>query len=193
MHSSYPIEITEAIMHDSVSQTLFGNFEPFISGSDQDAWQFYSVVLSALEQQPGVNVIRETCHHGSGYASYVSAFLYPGDGRSRRDFPTYVETTGILLYLSRLAPLAAYGASARAENKDGKGSSAGFIEVSNVGLLPDGDWTDFIATVADVLGKFHIELLPRAPLILPAPDGIEIPTVFDGPYYVFDTLFYWCD
>ncbi len=112
------MQITDAIIHDSVAQKPFGGFEPFVSGTDEDAWQFYSGVLSALEQVPGVSVIREANHQGSGYASYVSAFLYPSDGSTRRDCPTYVETAGILLYMSRLAPIAVCGASGRTDSNE---------------------------------------------------------------------------
>jgi hypothetical protein len=154
---------------------------------------FYNTVLASLEQIPGVSVFRELDHHGSGYASYVSAFLYPSDLRSRRDFPDYIETTGILLYLSRLAPIAVFGASARTSSKRKSRTSSGFIEVHNVGRLPDGNWTDFLAELANCLRSFRVEILPRDHLVLPAPDGVSIPTVFDGPYFVFDTLFYWSD
>jgi hypothetical protein len=187
------VQITDAVIHDSVAQRPFGNFEPFITGTDRDAWRFYSDALAALEQAPGLGVIREADHQGSGYASYVSAFLFPSDGSTRQDYPGYVQTVGLLLYMSRLAPIAVYGASGRTDNKHDTGSSSGFIDADNVGTLPVGDWTAFVATITERLCRFRIEVLPREPLLQPAPAGIEIPTVFDGPYYVFDTLFYWSD
>ncbi len=187
------MQITDAIIYDSVAQRPFGAFEPFITGTDSGASWFYSDVLSALERVPGVAVLREADHHGSGYASYVSAFLYPSDGSTRREYPDFTETIGILLYLSRLAPIAVYGASGRTDTKDGKGSSSGYIGTDNVGTLPDGDWESFVAAVTGCLRTFQIEILPREPLLHPAPEGIDIPTVFDGPYYIYDTLFYWCD
>lgn len=187
------MQITDAIIRDSVAQRPFGSFEPFVSGRDRDASKFYSGVLSALERILGISVFRELDHQGSGYASYVSAFLYPSDGSTQRDHFTYIETTGILLYLSRLAPIAVYGASGRTDRKDNGGSSSGFIGVDNVGTLPEGDWTSFIAVVTQCLREFRIEILPREPLLQPAPDDIKIPKVFDGPYFIFDTLFYWSD
>jgi ribosomal protein S18 acetylase RimI-like enzyme len=174
-------KITEEMMNDSVAQRPFGDFEPFISGSDEDASKFYS------------GVIREDDHHGQGYASYVSAFIYPSDGRTCRDHPGHVEMEGILLYMSWLAPMAVYGASQRTKNKDGTGGSSGFIEAKDVNTVPEGDWTALIADVTDCLSAYGIEILPREPLLAPAPEGIKIPTLFDGPYFVFDTLFYWCD
>ncbi len=187
------MQITEDIICDSVAQKPFGTFEPFVNGTDEDAHQFYSNVFSALERVRGIAVIRELNHQGSGYASYVSAFLYPSDNSTRRDHPIYVETSGVLLYMSRLAPIAVYGASRRTDNKDGKGSSSGFIGADNVGTPPDGDWTVFIAAITNCLQEFRIELLPREPLLQPAPEDIKIPTAFDGPYFIFDTLFYWSD
>lgn len=187
------MEITDAMIESSVAGRPFGSFEPFVTNDEVAVWSFYSGVLSDLERIPGVAVFREMDHHGSGYASYVSAFLYPDDGRSQLDFPDYTNTTGILVYMSRLAPIAVYGASQRNEHKHNKGTGSGFIEAGNVGTLPEGDWAEFLATVANCLHAFRIELLPREPLLLPARADLSIPTVFDGPYYVFDTLFYWCD
>lgn len=187
------MEITQTIIDKSVTQQPFGTFEPFLTGDDDDAASFYRGVLSVLEKLPGVSVVRELDHYGSGYASYVAAFLHPSDGRSQRDFVYYIETTGLLLYLSRLAPIAVFGASSRTDNKRDKGSSSGFIDVDNVGRLPDGDWAPFLATITACLHSFRIEFLPREPLLLPAPDGVSIPTLFDPPYHVFDTLFYWMD
>ena len=187
------MEITRAIIDHSVRQKPFGASEPFITGDEQLVLSFYSDVLAALERLPQVSLIRELDHHGSGYASYISAFLFPRDKRSCRDFPDRVETAGILLYMSRLAPIAVFGASGRSENKQNNGRSSGFISIENLGILPDGDWTDFLAVVRECLQAKNIELLPKEPLLLSAPEDVRIPTVFDGPYYVFDTLFYWSD
>ena len=188
-----PMEITDAMINSSVGGLAFGAFEPFVTGDDLAVSSFYSDVLASLKSIPGVAVHEELDHYGSGYASYLSVFLYPSDGRSCRDFPDHTETTGILVYMSRLAPIWVYGASAEAENKNGKGSSSGFIEAGSLGTLPDGDWVDFLASITRCLASYGIELLHREPLMQPARDDIIIPTVFDGPYYVFDTLFYWCD
>jgi hypothetical protein len=197
--SETAMKITQEIIRKSVSQQKFGDFEPFISGEDRAIASFYQGVITGLENLPGVGLFREHDHHGSGYASYVSVFLYPeeghysGAGVAQHDYPEFVHTTGILLYLSRLAPIAVYGASNRTDNKHDGGGSGGFIEASNVGLLPDGDWSEFLGVIEECLQSFRIEILPREPLLLPAPQDISIPTVFDGPYYVFDTLFYWED
>ena len=187
------MDITNDMMNHSVAQRPFGDFEPFISGSDKDAAKFYSGVIAALKEVRGINVIQEDDHHGSGYASYVSVFIYPSDGRTVREHPRHIETIGILLYMSRLAPMAVYGASQQTKNKDWNGGSGGFIEAKDVNTVPEGDWTALIADVTDCLSAYGIEILPREPLLAPAPEGIKIPTLFDGPYYVFDTLFYWCD
>jgi hypothetical protein len=65
-----------------------------------------------MGQLPGMGLMREADHYGSGYASYISVFLYPekgyyaGAGAAQRDYPEFVHKTGFLLYLSRLAPIA---------------------------------------------------------------------------------------
>lgn len=187
------MEITRAIIDCSISKKPFGSSEPFVTGDERLVYSFYSDVFTALERLPEVSLVRELDHHGSGYASYISAFLFPRDKRSQRDFPDRVETTGILLYMSRLAPIAVYGASGRTENKRNSGGSSGFLSVENLGKLPEGDWIDFLMSVRECLQAKNIEILPAEPLLLPAPEDVRIPTLFDGPHYVFDTLFYWSD
>lgn len=54
-------------------------------------------------------------------------------------------------------------------------------------------WRGLLRTLRIVLDAHGVELLPTAPLLAPAPDEIRIPTAFDGPHAVFDTLFYWED
>lgn len=187
------MEITPDIMRRSVRQQPFGTAEPFVTGDAGAVAAFYETVIEALLALPGVALEREIDHHGSGYASYIQLFLFPADGSSQTAFPEYIHTTGLLLYLSRLAPIAVYGASDTTRNRHSDGGSGGFIESSNVGLLPNADWTEFAEAVTACLAARGIELLPREPLLLPAPEDIIIPTVFDPPYFVFDTLFYWED
>ena len=58
---------------------------------------------------------------------------------------------------------------------------------------PEGDWLSFVDEVTGILAKHGIEMLSREELLRPAPSDMEIPTAFDPPYHVFDTLFYWED
>jgi len=188
------MDITVEVMRKAVSREPFGHVEPFVTGDEDAVESFYGQVLARLESTPGVSVLREEDHHGSGYASYISAFLYPENGSSRIDYPESVETIGILLYLSRLAPIAVFGRSSRTQSKEHAGSySSGFIGVDNLNELPLGDWPDLVRSIESSLSADHVELLPREPLLAAAPSDIEIPTAFDGPYHVFDTLFYWMD
>jgi len=47
------MEITDAIIRNSVAQRPFGASEPFVSGNEKDISSFYSDVLTALERIPG--------------------------------------------------------------------------------------------------------------------------------------------
>lgn len=187
------MEITEAVMRRAVRQECFGTLHPFASCDEHAIDGFYKDVLAAIQRTNVIALQREPEHHGSGYASYISAFLYPRDGSTSVDMGEFVETKGILLYLCRLAPIAVFGASSRGQNKHNSGSSSGFVTVENLNVSPDGDWSRFMQTLATTLEAKGVEVLPRELLIAPAPADIQIPTVFDPPYYVFDTLFYWED
>ncbi len=187
------MEITDELIRKSVASEPFGSFEPFITGDERAVEQWHGRALAALGRSPLIKVIREDDHYGSGYASYVSAFLSPRDGGSVIEHPTFVTTTGVLLYLSRLAPIAVFGASSRTKNTNNSGASSGFIEIDNLNRPPEGDWSWFMREVREVLGHHEVELLDREPLERPVPSDVVIPTCFDGPYRVFDALFYWCD
>jgi hypothetical protein len=180
-------------MRKSVEQIPFGSVEPFSSGDPGQVEAFYARLIVALERTPQIRVLRDPDHHGSGYASYISLFLSPRDGSSITEHPAYFETGGILLDLSRLAPIAVHGASSRTRNKRNPGSSSGLISMDNLGTLPGEKWAPFARIMKTCLRHCGIELLQREPLSLRAPDYLKIPTVFDGPHHVFDTLFYWED
>lgn len=185
-------EITREIIEKSVRAQPFCMEEPFVSADDTAVTGLYKRMFAAL-RHAGMDVVMEDDHHGSGYASYVSAFLSHRGGVDEIDHPAYIETRGVLLYVSRLAPIAVFGASSRTRNKRNTGTSSGFITTANLNRLPPGDWNDVSRTLRIVLERHGVELLPTEPLLAPAPDDIRIRTAFDGPYAVFDTLFYWED
>lgn len=187
------MNITLEHLRKSVAAEPFGSFQPFVPGDEQLVAAFYRSVLASIERSRAIALMVEDDHHGSGYASYISAFLYPRDGRSRVQHSEYVETTGVLLYLSRLAPIAVFGRSFRTQNTKNSGKSSGFVDSSNVGLLPEGDWSDFYRSMTQPLDAARVELLPRESLLEPAPTELQIPTAFDPPYFVLDALFYWSD
>lgn len=184
--------ITREVIEKSVQACPLCAEEPFLSGDETAVAGFYKRMFADLRRD-GMDVLIEADHHGSGYASYISAFLSRRGGVDEIDYPAYVETIGLLLYVSRLAPIAVFGASSRTRNKRNSGTSSGFITTDNLDRLPPGDWSGLLRTLRLVLDAHGVELLPTAPLLAPAPDGIRIPTAFDGPYAVFDTLFYWED
>lgn len=184
--------ITREIIDKSVQAQPLCAEEPFLSGAEAAVTGFYKRMFAALRRD-GVDVLIEADHHGSGYASYISAFLSHLGGVDEIDHPAHVETVGLLLYVSRLAPIAVFGASSRTRNKRDSGTSSGFITTDNLDRLPPGDWSGLLRTLGIVLEAHGVELLPTASLLPPAPDGIRIPTAFDGPHAVFDTLFYWED
>jgi hypothetical protein len=164
-----------------------------VSGTSTDVERFYQSVFHRIGFQAHMAVDRERDHHGSGYASYISAFLYPRDGNTTHRHETYDEDHGFLLYVSRLAPLAVFGASSRTRNHDGDGGSSSFIDANTVGVVPSGDWHSFLMSLGAVLAEYKIDLLPRELLLRPLEIDLRVPTAFDPPYYVFDALFYWED
>jgi hypothetical protein len=184
--------ITREIIDKSVQAQPLCMKEPFLSGDEAAVAGFYKWMFAALRRD-GADVVMEADHHGSGYASYISAFLSRRGGVDEIDHPAYVETTGLLLYVSRLAPIAVFGASSRTRNKRNSGISSGFVTTANLDRLPPGDWSGFLRTLRIVLDAHGVELLPTEPLLAPAPEDIRIPTVFDGPFAMFDALFYWED
>jgi hypothetical protein len=109
---------------------------------------------------------------------------------------TTYTTNGVLLYLCRNAPYAAYGKGEWSKTFEGDKFRNGSIPYMNdIGSLPSKDWEQRIIEISYILNMYGIEILTVAELNVKLDFDIKIPTAFSSPgsYRVFDCFFYWED
>lgn len=148
-------------------------------------------------------------HYGSGYASYVDFFCYKKDGSSKvderyieKDSLTSIQLEGLVIYVSRLAPVAIIGKDIRhkaiintEEIQDEFFSGMSMIsrpqEVMNE---PPSFIAEEFREIKQKLADAGYRILEKEYLSQSLPFKTKIQT-FTKPnqYTVFDAFFYWMD
>lgn len=166
---------------------------------DREPWNaegaheaFYRRILAEIEEKSGVCIKAEFNAYGSGYASFVDAFCYPGDDASRINHQEPgVEYAGIAILLSRLGNFYTLGKVQKSWSDTG-GSS----------YLPDSRMSDDFTEpffqaplkgIREVLARHGMREIRVGELQTPI-DVPYIPTILDdGSYKEFDALYFWHD
>ncbi|MBM7661035.1 hypothetical protein JOC85_001807 [Bacillus mesophilus] len=148
-------------------------------------------------------------HYGSGYASYVDFFCYRKDGSSivdtkyiEKDSLTSIQIEGLVIYISRLAPVAIIGKDERhkaiidsEEIRDEFFSGMGMISKPQEVISTSSEFliNDF-HEIKQKLESAGYSILEKEYLSQPLPFKTKIPTFTDPRQYkVFDAIFYWMD
>jgi len=189
-----------------ISGSIVGTSWPYDCGSTEDIESYLRGLVAELSRSTLLEVESDFSHYGSGFASYVHVFCFKRDGKSTVRERDTDQTDGIAVYLSRLAPVAAYGPEQRTKSyrrgwfglRKVVGKSFGNLEAERVGESPPGDWSEAIDEIKGVLYRFGFFLPSREELSKELPFAADIPTILGGPIYgqpyrVFDAVFYWED
>lgn len=116
-------------------QHTVGNRWPYNGGLDEDVEAHLHDVVADLETSPLISVEADFDSYGGGYASFVDVFCFKKDGSSRERFLGSGEKIiGIQIYLSRLAPIAAYGAEECTRHP--RGGSSSLLAYDSVATMP---------------------------------------------------------
>ncbi len=166
---------------------------PYNGGSDEDIEKYLHQIVACLEASSVISIEADFNSYGSGYASFVDMFCFKKDGSTRQRFLGSGEkVTGIQVYLSRLAPVAVYGAEERTRHANGGSSS--LLGYDAIGTVPDGDWKCVLEEVHAVLENFGLEIADAMTVskLLPFDASIET-NLGEPPFRIFDLFFYWYD
>lgn len=148
-------------------------------------------------------------HYGSGYASYVDFFCYKRDGSSKlsekyieKDSLTSIKLEGLVIYISRLAPVAIIGKDDRYKYikdnekvKEGSFGAMGMISRPE-GVLDDPPhfMVDEFREIKQILNHHGYSILNKQYLSQNLLFQTKISTFTDQTQYkVFDAIFYWMD
>jgi len=169
---------------------------PFQSDDDVSTRHFYQPLLKRIERAHAMDSRVEWGHYGSGYASYVDAWLYPRDDSSRVSGHLQHHKhhyTGLIVLLSRLSRFFVIGQGEKSWSDSGAGG----------GYLPCFEMVDHIThpallvhvePVSELLIGAGLARLRKHQLAEYLPSGLVPPTFLaDPPYRHFDALFHWED
>ncbi|MDJ0365269.1 hypothetical protein QMK33_08895 [Hymenobacter sp. H14-R3] len=191
----------EDYLRSIVANKVVGDFPPFTSGSITKTDNYIRKVLARLSSSATLLFEADFSSYGSGFASYVEVRVSKKDRSDTVTLAKYqrvtYETTGLLLYISRLTPYWFYGGSDWGKTyEQGQLTGGGhrFLDSDSQDTINQALWQPDRQHVEAVLQEFRYGLLTPEELQQPAPAGIFVPTVLsDGPYTVFDCFFYWQD
>jgi hypothetical protein len=150
------------------------------------------VLIERLRQSALLDVEADFSSYGSGWASFVDIFCSKSHCASSRPGPTdHILTEGIRLYVSRLAPVAAFALSEVWRNPGG--ISFNFLEPTQVsGLLPG--WSAERDVIVQCLQESSILVLPQEAAQQHLPFDAQLDTnLGEPPFRVFDAVFHWYD
>ena len=192
---------SEAYLRSITTNKVVGDFPPFTSGSTSKTDNYIRKIVARLSDIATLLVEADFTSYGSGFASYVEVRISKKDRSNtvtlaKNERVTY-DTTGLLLYISRLTPYWFYGSSSWGNTYE-KGRLTGggslFLEIDSQDNIDPVRWQPEQQRVEAVLQEFRYGLLTPEELRQPAPADILIPTVLaDAPYTMFDCFFYWQD
>ncbi len=175
-----------------ISGKPVGNIYPYNTGDTNEIEKYLRDLYYKLNRSGLIKCHGEFAHYGSGYASYIDLFCLK---RNEINPPeNALGKLGIVVYISRLAPVAVFGYDDRTET--------GFCFLdplhSDFGKLPDGDWDNEFLEIKSKIEAAGIHFLEKEYVEQPLAFTADIPTILTIPdmgdvYRNFDAFFYWED
>jgi hypothetical protein len=192
---------SEQYLRNVVEGKVQGDFYPFTTGSWDRTEDYLKRLVGRLRDIPSIDVNAIFNHYGSGTASYVHLYIArrdkSGTNQMLRGESLPDHTTGVMLYLCRIAPVAVYAAGNwTSTHQNGKWQIvySHYITPDAVGSLPAGNWKEEMRQINAILNEYGYGFLTRAEVDVPLSFRIKIPTILtDPPYRIFDCFFYWED
>ena len=182
-------EIANLLAQQAISQQY-----PWSTNDSREIENFFKFVIPELERKSHVRSRVEWGHYGSGYASFVDAWLY----RESSDFDTKYRPaqgksyTGLVILLSRLSP---YFALMEGEKSwGGNGGSSYMPHFDAIDDFPTPAVAELAEQVQPILESHGMIRLSHSMLDTPLEPKFKVRTVLtDRAFTNFDAFFYWED
>ncbi|WP_256080918.1 hypothetical protein [Massilia sp. YIM B04103] len=188
------LNISDNEISSLLSQQTISPQYPWATNDLQEIEKFFKFIILELERKSHVKSRVEWGHYGSGYASFVDAWLY----RESADFdakyrPTHGKSyAGLVVLLSRLSP---YFVLLEGEKSwDGNGGSSYLPQFDAIDAFQTLSVAELAEQVQPILEGHGLIRLSHSMLDEPLNPKFHVPTVLtDRAFTLFDAFFYWED
>lgn len=203
------MQFTNEQLQKMIAKEPVGDSYPYYTKDENQIEKYIKDLFYKFNRSKSIQCEAMFDHYGSGYASYVDFFFYKRDGSSvlskkyiEKDSLTSFEIDGLVLYISRLAPVAIFGKDIRSKailetSKGKKEYFSGFSMLSQsqevIKEVP-GKWKDNFREIKLKLDEAGYMILDKTYLEQPLPFKAKIETfTHSNQYKLFDAIFYWMD
>lgn len=112
------MEWSESIIRRVHEGSIAGESWPYAGGSAEDIEDYLKDTAAYLRRSELLTVETHFDSFGCGYASFVEVFCSKKEGSCARQYGDSLHTDGLLVYLCRHAPMAAYGRETRTRSSN---------------------------------------------------------------------------
>ena len=186
--------LSEQQIDDLLRQQSISDIHPW-SSNDSDAIDaYYKTVCAELTRRTGTSSKIEWNHYGSGYASYIDAWIYKPTPDFSVDYPGKQGEAyeGLCILLSRLSPYFVFLQGTKTWKE--RGGSSYMPAYEAVDHLTHPSVISLAAKAQEVLTSFGLIRASKNDLGSPINPSIRVPTnLSDGPFIEFDALYHWED
>ncbi|WP_143561084.1 hypothetical protein [Sporosarcina sp. P3] len=182
---------------------VIGDSFPYDRSDEEETLAHINRLFYRINRIYNVVCEAEWNHFGSGYASFVEFFCYwkkdcivVEEINGMRE----IEIRGILLDISRLAPVAIMGEDVRyktirIETNEEVTSGHGSILDAPISLIVGRELKTLAAELQNALEEFDYKRLTANEMSTPLSFKTKIPTTYrnEHQYLVLDAIFYWED
>lgn len=194
---------TNEQLRELIKGNCIGTTFPYDTKNEAEIEAHIRRLYYRIKRIPNMICEAEWDHFGSGYASFVEFFCYEKED-VKRTTTSYgmeeVEIEGVLINISRLAPVAIFGDDERSKTlRIETGEVIGGCRSSIMGGYAlkevDDQFQPMIRELSKALAEFDYDVLANEYLNQALPFKAKIPTLYSEAreYTIADAIFYWED
>lgn len=184
-----PQQIQKIFAQQAISDAL-----PWVKNDRKLVDDFYRELIDKICCVTGCLAKVVWNDYGSGYASYIDAWLYkPNDEFSLKGTQSDVEGyTGLVVLLSRLSPYYVFMEGEKQWHS--RGGSSYLPEFSMLDMLQTTAVNILAVQAQEILHAAGLVRLKKSDISSPMPEDFSVPTnLADGDFTEFDAIFHWED
>ena len=190
-------------LQDLIEGKIVGNKFPYDTNNEQEIEAHIRRLFHRINRIPNLVCEAEWDHFGSGYASFVEFYCYQKKDEKvieEKYGIREIKTEGIIIDISRLAPVAIMGEddrykTIRIETNEVVSGAYGSLLGNPLQINVSEKFDTIAQKVKQALEEFDYELVKLAEMNQPLSFQTKIPTFYREPreYLVMDAIFYWED